>query len=82
MAYGSPHYSDVAHTLIAFTAMPQFRDERPPDTSSYVLSDKCTPTEQILHELLSSCTVSSKGNTKTLAKNRWLGFEETAQTWE
>ena len=70
MAYGSPHHSDVAHTLIAFAAIPQFGDESPPEHPSYALSDKCMPTEQILHGLLSSCTVSSKGNTENPTKER------------
>ena len=70
MAYGSPHHSDVAHTLIAFAAIPQFGDESPPEHPSYALSDKCMPTEQILHGLLSSCTVPSKGNTENPTKER------------
>ena len=70
MAYGSPHHSDIAHTLIAFAAIPQFGDESPPEHPSYALSDKCMPTEQILHGLLSSCTVSSKGDTENPTKER------------
>ena len=70
MAYSSPHHSDVAHTLIAFAAIPQFRDEGPPAHPSYVLSDKCMPTEQLLHGFLSSCTVPSKGNTDKSTKEQ------------
>ena len=67
MAYSSPHLDDIAHTLVAFAVVPQFKDENPPEHPSYVLSDKFVPEEQTLNAFLSSCT---KGNSKESTKER------------
>jgi len=70
MAYSSPHLDDIAHTLVAFAVVPQFKDENPPEHTSYVLSDKYMPEEQTVNTFLSSCTVSLKGSSKKSTKER------------
>ena len=58
MVYASPDLEEVAHTLLAFATMSQFRHEYPPPHTSYCLSDGYTPSSEVLYNCISSSAVS------------------------
>ena len=60
VAYSSPCLDDIAHALVAFAVVPQFKHEHPPACTSYLLSDKYIPKEQKLRTCVSSCAVPFK----------------------
>jgi len=60
MAYSSPNLDDIAHALVAFVVVPQFKHEHPPAYTSYLLSNKYIPKEQKLQSCVSSCAVPFK----------------------
>jgi len=62
MVYASPDLEEVAHTLLAFATMSQFRHESPPPHASYCLSDGYTPSPQVLYSFISSSAVQHWGS--------------------
>ncbi|KAG6335416.1 hypothetical protein ID866_3677 [Astraeus odoratus] len=58
MAYSSSDLDGVAHTLLAFAVMPQFRIENPPLHRSYDLSDGHIPSAEKLQSFVQACAAS------------------------
>ncbi|KAL4077918.1 hypothetical protein J3A83DRAFT_4369323 [Scleroderma citrinum] len=68
MAYSSPNLDDIAHSLVAFAVVPQFKHEHPPVHRSYQLSNKYTPPAKKLRKAVSSCAVPFNASPEKLAQ--------------